>query len=216
MDMNGEMRISASREEVWAALNDPEVLQACIPGCTSLEATSDGGFKAKVTVKVGPVKAKFTGQVTLSDMDPPNGYTISGEGKGGPVGFAKGSAKVSLAEDQGATVLSYQVNATVGGKLAQLGSRLIDATARKYADDFFSTFNDLVTRAVPAEDEAKEDIAVEPVAPPATPKAAPPETPLAPPPAAETPEVVETEGLPAWLWVLGLIVAVAAGLWFFR
>ena len=111
---------------MWQALNDPEVLKQCIPGCDEIEKTSDTEFSAKVTAKVGPVKAKFSGAVTLSDMDPPNGYTISGEGTGGAAGFAKGGAKVALAEYGSDTILTYDVNATVGGKLAQIGSRLID------------------------------------------------------------------------------------------
>jgi len=153
MDMTGQHTIPAPRQTVWEALNDPEVLRQCIPGCEEIERTGDNGFTAKVSVKVGPVKAKFGGAVTLSDIDPPNGYTISGEGKGGAAGFAKGGAKVALAEAEGgaATLLSYEVNAAVGGKLAQIGARLIDATARKYANDFFETFSEIAaSRAGPA------------------------------------------------------------------
>lgn len=145
MDMTGEQRIGASRERVWQALNDPEILKQCIPGCEELEKLSDTQYVAKVVAKVGPVKAKFSGKVTLSDLDPPSGYTITGEGSGGAAGFGKGGAKVSLAEDgPGATVLSYAAHATVGGKLAQIGSRLVDATARKMADDFFARFTSIV------------------------------------------------------------------------
>lgn len=144
MDMTGEYRIPASREAVWQALNDPEVLKQCIPGCEEIDKKSDTEFSAKVTAKVGPVKAKFSGDVTLSDLDPPNGYTISGQGTGGAAGFAKGGAKVDLAEDGGETVLSYTVNATVGGKLAQIGSRLIDSTAKKMANQFFAKFTEMV------------------------------------------------------------------------
>jgi len=140
MDMSGEYRIAAPRQAVWDALNDPEVLKVAIPGCQTLEKTSDTGFSATVQAKVGPVKAKFSGDVTLSDIDPPNGYTISGEGKGGPAGFAKGGATVTLEEDGEATLLKYTVHATVGGKLAQIGSRLIDSTAKKMANDFFGKF----------------------------------------------------------------------------
>lgn len=145
MDMTGQHTIPAPRQTVWEALNDPDVLKQCIPGCEEIERTGDNGFTAKVSVKVGPVKAKFGGAVTLSDIDPPNGYTISGEGKGGAAGFAKGGAKVALAEAEGgaATVLSYEVNAAVGGKLAQIGARLIDSTAKKYANDFFETFSEI-------------------------------------------------------------------------
>lgn len=140
MEMQGEYKIPASRETVWDALNDPEVLAACIPGCKSLEKTGENGFAATVQAKVGPVKATFKGEVTLSDIDPPNGYRISGEGKGGAAGFAKGGATVTLAEDGDGTLLSYSVDANVGGKLAQIGSRLIDSTSKKLAGEFFDAF----------------------------------------------------------------------------
>ncbi|MEH6728223.1 MAG: carbon monoxide dehydrogenase subunit G [Hyphomicrobiales bacterium] len=137
MDMSGEYRIPATREAVWAALNDPEVLKECIPGCESLEKSSDTEMTAVVTMKVGPVKAKFKGTVTLSDFDPPKSYKITGEGKGGAAGFAKGGADISLAEDGQDTILTYTAKAQVGGKLAQLGSRMIDSTAKRIADEFF-------------------------------------------------------------------------------
>jgi len=140
MELKGEYRIPAPREQVWAMLNDPAVLKECIPGCESLEGSAAEGFAARVTTKVGPVKATFNGQVTFSNVNPPESYTISGEGKGGVAGFAKGGADVHLAEEPGATILTYTVNAQVGGKLAQLGSRLIDSTAKKLADEFFSSF----------------------------------------------------------------------------
>lgn len=144
MDMTGEYRIAAPRARVWEALNDPETLKRCIAGCEELEKTSDTEFSARVSTRVGPVSAKFTGTVRLSDVDPPNGYTISGEGQGGVAGFARGGASVRLAEEGAETVLTYEANATVGGKLAQIGSRLIDSTARKMADDFFGKFAALV------------------------------------------------------------------------
>ena len=144
MDMNGSHRIPAKREKVWEALNDPEVLKACIPGCESLEKTSETEMSAAVTSKIGPVKAKFKGAVTLENINPPESYTIVGEGKGGVAGFAKGSANVSLAEDGEETVLTYEAKAQVGGKLAQLGSRLIDSTAKKMAEDFFTKFSEMV------------------------------------------------------------------------
>ena len=144
MDMNGSHSIPASREAVWKALNDPEILKACIPGCESLEKTSETEMTAAVTSKIGPVKAKFKGAVTLENMNPPESYTIVGEGKGGVAGFAKGSADVRLAEEDGITILTYEAKAQVGGKLAQLGSRLIDSTAKKMADDFFTKFSDMV------------------------------------------------------------------------
>ena len=139
MELKGEYRVPASREHVWAMLNDAAVLRECIPGCESLEGSAAEGFAARVTTKVGPVKATFNGQVTLSNVNPPESYTISGEGKGGVAGFAKGGADVHLAPDGDATILTYTVNAQVGGKLAQLGSRLIDSTAKKLADQFFSS-----------------------------------------------------------------------------
>jgi carbon monoxide dehydrogenase subunit G len=155
MDMNGSQRIEAPREVVYAALNDVEVLRQCIPGCETIEKTSDTEMNAKVTLKIGPVKASFTGKVTLSDLDPPNGYTISGEGSGGAAGFAKGGAKVSLVpEGEEATILNYTVQAQIGGKLAQLGGRLIDSTAKKLAGDFFEKFGAVV--APPAEGAAPE------------------------------------------------------------
>ena len=142
--MSGEYVIPASRQAVWEALNDPELLKQCIPGCDEVNKTSDTSFEAKVTAKVGPVRAKFSGKVEMSDIDPPNGYTISGEGSGGAAGFAKGGAKVTLSDDPGGTKLNFTVDATVGGKLAQIGSRLIDSTAKKMANDFFGKFAELV------------------------------------------------------------------------
>ena len=168
MDMIGEYRISATREEVWEALNDPDILKQCIAGCERLEKASDTEFAATVKLKVGPVSAKFTGKVELSDIDAPNGYTIAGEGQGGVAGFAKGGATVKLVEDNGDTVLSYQANATVGGKLAQIGSRLIDATSRKLADDFFSKFAELVGGAAAAAEEEAAETAPAPEAAAAT------------------------------------------------
>lgn len=145
MDMTGEYRIAASRERVWEGLNDPETLRASIPGCESLEKTGETSFTAKVVAKVGPVKAKFGGDVTLSNINPPESYTISGEGKGGAAGFAKGGADVKLADDgEGGTILTYSAKADVGGKLAQLGSRLIDGTSKKMADEFFSNFREQI------------------------------------------------------------------------
>jgi carbon monoxide dehydrogenase subunit G len=141
MDMTGERRIPAPRQTVWEALNNPEVLKASIPGCESLEKLDDDQMKATAAVKVGPISARFTGKVHLTDIDPPNGYRISGEGQGGVAGFAKGGANVALTDDGADTLLSYQVNAQVGGKLAQLGGRLIDATAKQMAEAFFDRFS---------------------------------------------------------------------------
>jgi len=193
MDMSGEHHIAAPREKVWAALNDPEVLKACIAGAETVEKTSDTEFSAVVVAKVGPVKAKFKGKVTLSDIDAPNGYTISGEGQGGAAGFGKGGAEVKLVDDGDGTLLSYTANASVGGKLAQIGSRLVDSTAKKMAADFFTAFTEHV--GGPAE-EATSDA-------PAT----------AEPAAAPAPS---SGGLPTWVWAGGLIVVVALILWSYR
>jgi carbon monoxide dehydrogenase subunit G len=158
--MSGENRIPASRAKVWAALNDPAVLKASIPGCQSLEKLSDTEMTAVVQAKVGPVKATFNGHVTLSNIDPPNGYTIEGEGKGGVAGFAKGGADVRLADDGDGTLLTYKVKAQVGGKLAQIGGRLIDATAKQMADQFFSAFAANVGGPPPAAPDDKGETAV--------------------------------------------------------
>lgn len=144
MDMTGEYRIAAPRQKVWDALNDPEILKQAIPGCETITKHSDTEMSATVRAKVGPVSARFGGKVTISDRDPPNSYKIMGEGTGGPAGFAKGGATVKLSDDGDATKLSYVVEANVGGKLAQIGSRLIDATARQMADNFFSKFAQIV------------------------------------------------------------------------
>src|SRR5690606_31264748 len=162
MDMTGEYRIPAPRERVWAALNDPETLKASLPGCQSLEKLSDHEFAATVVAKVGPVQAKFNGNVTLSNLNPPESYTISGEGKGGAAGFAKGGGDV--------TVLTYTAKADVGGKLAQLGSRLIDATAKKMADEFFDNFTKQVAEPVAVPEAAAAPEEIPEAAPPAPPE----------------------------------------------
>lgn len=184
MEMSGEQRIPAPRDVVWQALNDPDVLKASIPGCESLEKNEAGdAFDAQVRAKVGPVNAKFAGTVTLSDINAPESYTISGEGKGGAAGFAKGGAKVHLTDEGAETLLSYAVEAKVGGKLAQLGSRLIDGTARKMADDFFARFSQIVAdRSGTAAEPAAP--APAPAAEPPSPAAVPPAEPVAAAPAA--------------------------------
>jgi uncharacterized protein len=175
MEIKGEYKIAAPREKVFAALNDQAVLQACIPGCESLEKTSDTEMKAKVRMRIGPVSASFSGKVTLSDIDPPNGYKISGEGQGGAAGFAKGGAVVTLREDAGETVLNYNVDAQVGGKIAQVGARLIDGTAKKLADEFFGKFATMVGGPPPAAavaGTASDAPALNAVSPPSPPPAA--------------------------------------------
>jgi len=141
MTMNGEVQLAAPQDVVWQKLNDPAVLKACIPGCETLEMVSDHEFEAVATNRIGPVKARFKGRVTLSDLDPPNGYRISGQGDGGIAGFAKGGATVHLKPAEGGgTVLHYDVEAHIGGKLAQLGQRLVNGAAKKMADQFFEKF----------------------------------------------------------------------------
>jgi uncharacterized protein len=146
LTMNGEIDLPAPREVVWAKLNDPEILKACIPGCQSLERTSENELEAVAKVKIGPVSATFKGKVTLSDIDPPNGYTIAGEGQGGIAGFAKGGAKVRLASIETGTRMTYDVEAQVGGKIAQLGARLIDGVSKRLADQFFASFAEEVAK----------------------------------------------------------------------
>ncbi|MCB1741363.1 MAG: carbon monoxide dehydrogenase subunit G [Gammaproteobacteria bacterium] len=142
MDIQGEFRIQAPREAVWTALNDPEMLKRCIPGCESIEKQSDTEFVAKMRARIGPVKAGFTSEIKLINLNPPSSYTLVGEGKGGAAGFGKGSADVELSEEGDETVLRYNASLQVGGKLAQIGSRLVGGTARKIADDFFSNFSE--------------------------------------------------------------------------
>ena len=151
MQISNSQGIPASKQKVWAALNNPDILKQCIPGCQSLEMNNPNEMTATVVLKVGPVKATFGGKVTLSDLDPPNSYRISGEGSGGIAGFAKGGASVKLsAESADVTVLFYEVDAQIGGKLAQLGGRLIDSTAKKLAGEFFAAFGELVGNAAVA------------------------------------------------------------------
>ncbi|HTS54620.1 MAG TPA: carbon monoxide dehydrogenase subunit G [Burkholderiales bacterium] len=147
MDMTGEQLIALPQQRVWEALNDPEILKACIPGCETMEKVSDAEYRVVLSAAVGPVKAKFSGKLVLSDLDPPNAYALAFEGSGGAAGFGKGSCKVTLSPAQGGTRLAYTAQATVGGKLAQVGSRLIDGVARKMADDFFARFNQAVVPA---------------------------------------------------------------------
>jgi carbon monoxide dehydrogenase subunit G len=197
MDMTGERRIPAPREIVWQALNDPEVLKASIPGCESLEKLSDTEMKAIAAVRIGPISARFNGTVQLTDIDAPNGYTINGEGQGGVAGFAKGGAKVRLDDDGGGTVLGYDVHAQVGGKLAQLGARLIDASAKQMAEAFFDRFSAQV--APPA------SVAAPVAAGPAEPRRAPL------PPSSISPLALvprEPFGLPLVAWIGGVIYLV--------
>lgn len=190
MKMTGEFRVARAREAVWEALNDPAVLKECLPGCQEIERTSETEMTATLTIKVGPVKATFAGAVTLSDLDPPNGYTLSGQGQGGAAGFASGEARVALVEEDGETVVRYDVDAKVGGKLAQIGSRLIDSTARKLAGQFFDSLAETLAAAAEPAAEA---------APALAPEEAPPPMPTAEP----------RKGLATALWVSAAVVVAA-------
>lgn len=194
MKLRGEHHIPASRQAVWKALNDADMLRACLPGCETLEKISDTEMTAKITTKIGPVRATFTGAVTLSDLDPPIGYKLSGEGQGGAAGFASGSASVNLSERDGGTLLHYEVEAKVGGKLAQIGSRLIDSVIKKLAAQFFTSLVEKLspgdeTEAAPQTSESVESTESAPAS--ATPQAT----------AAPTPK----RGIPTPLWVVGII-----------
>ncbi len=208
MDMSGSYRITAPREKVWAALNDPEILKQCIPGCEEIEKHSDTELTAKVVAKVGPVKAKFAGKVTLSDIDPPNGYTITGEGSGGAAGFGKGGAAVKLGPDgEDATLLEYTAHAQVGGKLAQIGSRLIDGTARKMADDFFAKFTQVVGQPQDGADAEAETPARQEAPAPGGQFAAQPAAAMALSPAAPAAVPAETGGPPVDMRLVAMVGA---------
>jgi len=191
MDFTGTYRISAQPQRVWAAINDPAVLKACIPGCEALDKTSPTDFAATAKLKVGPVSATFKGKVHLTDLDPPHSCRLSGEGQGGVAGFAKGDAQVTLTPDGDGTILTYVAKASVGGKLAQIGQRLIDGAAKQIADDFFKRF-------------------AQAVAPELAPD--PPTAEVQPAPAAiPTPESdTSRPGVKTWVWVSGLIAVIAA------
>jgi carbon monoxide dehydrogenase subunit G len=188
MKMEDEIRIEAPRGRVFAALNDPEILKQAIPGCQELVKVSDTEMTATVQAKVGPVKAKFIGKVTLSDVNAPEGYTISGEGTGGAAGFAKGGAKITLVEDGGATMLCYAADAEVGGKLAQIGNRLIEGTSKKLAGEFFESFSALVLAAPAVEAPAPiSESVIEPAV-------------------AASPATATAGGVSPWVWATAAVV----------
>lgn len=159
MELTGEQLVPASQAEVWRGLNDPEVLKACIAGCESIEQVSATEFRIVTIAAIGPVRAKFKGKLLLADLYPPNSYSLSFDGQGGAAGFGKGTAKVSLTTQAAGTLLSYAVKAQIGGKLAQIGSRLIDGVAKKMSDDFFIAFNQKIGGAVPAAAESPAEAA---------------------------------------------------------
>ena len=222
MKMNGEFRVPTDRETVWRALNDPEVLKECLPGCQEIEKTSDTEMTATLTIKVGPVKATFKGGVTLSDLDPPNGYTLSGQGQGGTAGFASGEAKVKLVEEGGETVVQYDVDAKVGGKLAQIGSRLIDSTAKKLSKQFFNSLAEKLgggeeaeagveaapepEAAAPAQPEPPAEPAPASPEPAASPADAPSEGAPAPDAGPPLPAAAQRKGLPTAAWATAVVV----------
>ncbi len=194
MRLAGEQRVAAPRQKVWEALNDPEVLRQSIPGCQSLEKEADDRLAAVVEVKIGPIGARFKGVVTLSDLDPPNGYTITGQGNGGVAGNAKGGARVSLSDDGvGGTLVSYEVDAEVGGRMAQLGGPIIDATAKQLAGKFFAKFGDVVAGGAAPVEAAPAAVIAAPAAP------------------APAPVVATSSGGSPVAWMLALAVAAFAG-----
>ena len=212
MKMSGEFRVPTDRETVWQALNDPEVLKECLPGCQEIEKTSDTEMTATLTLKVGPVKATFAGGVTLSDLDPPNGYTLSGQGQGGAAGFASGEAKVRLVDEGGETVVHYDVDAKVGGKLAQIGSRLIDSTAKKLSKQFFDSLAERLGGGEEAESENTAAPEPEPAPPSLEPAAPPADAAQESAPAADAgpplAPAAKRMGLPTAAWAAAVVVVV--------
>jgi uncharacterized protein len=192
MDMQGSRQLAVTQQQAWAALNDPAVLKACIPGCDKVEASGQDQYAIGMALKIGPVSAKFSGKITLMDIVPPQSYKLSFEGQGGPAGFGKGSAAVQLTPNADGCELAYTVNASVGGKIAQLGQRLIDGAAKSMAEDFFKRFDDEMQRQHPDAYAAKMVMGD----------------------VGEDPEVVEQKtALPVWVWALGAAVVVLAA-WF--
>ncbi len=193
MEMQGSRTIAATQQQAWEGLNDPEVLKACIPGCEKIERVADDRFNVGIAVKVGPVSAKFAGKIALSDMQPPQRYTLAFDGQGGAAGFGKGTAKVELAPADIGCELSYTVQAQVGGKIAQVGQRLIDGVARSMAEDFFKRFDaEMQRRYAPAAAADADAPALAPTAAPARPTMAP------------------------WLWIVIAAAIAAAGFWLLR
>ncbi len=201
MDMEGSRALAVTQQQAWDALNDPQVLKVCIPGCDKVEPTGDNQYAVGVAVKIGPVQAKFNGKITLSDVTPPDSYTITFDGQGGAAGFGKGVSRVKLSPqaDGPGCVLDYKVQAQVGGKIAQLGQRLIDGVAKGMAEDFFKRFDAEMQRVHP-EAYAARDAATAAAAGPA-PAAAP---------------AGKGAGLPTWMWIVASLIVVLSALWLFR
>jgi uncharacterized protein len=194
MEMQGSRQLAITQQQAWDALNDPAVLKACIPGCDKVEPTGENQYSIAMALKIGPVSAKFTGKIALSDINPPQSYTISFEGQGGPAGFGKGSAKVQLTPNDRGNELAYSVQASVGGKIAQLGQRLIDGAAKSMAEDFFKRFDEAVQVRHPEAyaAQAQADAAAGAVVAPAAQPAAGP------------------LGVPVWVWIAGAVALAAA------
>ncbi|MBC7605088.1 MAG: carbon monoxide dehydrogenase subunit G [Ramlibacter sp.] len=191
MDLQGERLIPTDVQRTWDALNDPETLKACIPGCESVTRTGDNAFESVVAVKIGPVSARFKGKLLMTNIVPPTSYTINFDGQGGAAGFGKGSADVSLAPEDGNTRLRFSAKAQVGGKMAQIGSRLVDATAQKLTEQFFTAFEEHLR---PASIDAESSDAS----------------------AASAASASKASGIPAWVWIAGGAVALAALYWAMR
>jgi len=188
MDMQGSRVLAVTQQQAWDALNDPEVLKLCIPGCDKVEVTGPDQFTVGMAVRVGPVSARFTGKVALSELNPPQSYTISFDGQGGVAGFGRGNAQVKLTPAEAGCELDYTVNAQVGGKIAQVGQRLIDGVARSMADEFFKRFEEEMQRRYPAPDAPEQSAA---------------ET------TAGTSPAVAQRAIPTWLWIAGALLLVA-------
>jgi uncharacterized protein len=203
MEMTGEQLIPVGQNEVWRGLNDPAILKACIAGCESIDKVSENEYKVAMTAAVGPVKARFAGKLVLSDLNPPNSYAIAFEGSGGAAGFGKGGAQVRLAPEGGGTRLSYTAKATVGGKLAQIGSRLIDGVARKMADDFFVKFNQIMVAQSPEAMPAAVPVNTAAPSAPAVTRAAA---------VTHTAAAGTEEAGSAPLWIVGIIIVAMAGI----
>ena len=192
MDMQGSRQLAVTQQQAWDALNDPAVLKACIPGCDKVESTGENQYAIGMSVKVGPVSAKFAGKITLSDIVAPTSYSINFEGQGGAAGFGKGNSAVVLVPNDFGCELNYTVHASVGGKIAQLGQRLIDGVAKSMAEDFFKRFDEAMQAAYPAAYAAK--------AQPGTPDLI----------ATTVPRAADTGGIPAWVWIgIAAVVMVA-------
>lgn len=197
MEMQASRQLAVTQQQAWEALNDPEVLKTCIPGCDKVEPTGENQYTVGMAVKIGPVSAKFSGKITLSDIEPPKSYTIQFEGQGGAAGHGKGSSKVSLTPNDAGCELAYTVNAQVGGKIAQLGQRLIDGAAKSMAEDFFKRFDAEMQRRYPAAAAAEA-------------------APGAVAPTAATPAEDASGKTPTWVWVAGAVVLAVLAVWVLR